>query len=106
MSAAITQHPIYKLLRQSSSRNWERDDAAINALGLSKQARSQVANAARLANAVALDGAMQDAEQLAADRAEEIIEALPEEQQAPDYLDIDDEEPDGPEALAARVGRW
>jgi hypothetical protein len=104
--STVSQHPIYQLLRDSSSRTWTEDNEAINALDVNPGARERISHAAKLANALALNGEMQTAQDVASESAEDIIATLPERQQAADYLEVAEETPDGPEALAERVRRW
>jgi len=101
----VLRHPLYHAI-QSAAGGMAPSAAELDALGLSEGDRGKVdTKLAEIANARA-EGELQQADDLASDGAFEIIGALPEAQQAADYLEVEEVDDRGPRELAEGIQPW
>jgi hypothetical protein len=101
----VLRHPLY-LAIQSAAGGMPPSSAELDALALSAGHRRKVDGAlAEIATARG-EGELQQADDLASDGAFGIIDALPEAQQAADYLEDEEVDNRGPRELAEEIQQW
>lgn len=99
------RHPVAQLL-SAAAQGGLPSQPELDELRLSPGDRRKVEEAAKVAAAHKAEGSNKAARDAARESATRIVAELPGEQQSPDYLRPPDNQPDDPEALAARVRRW